>query len=531
MKHNNCIVTKDGNYRHGHHLLKISALIILNLLLTAMSARAESEKKEIKVSLSDITWGSSSSFSIDNNSGEITPDGDRTVIITAKKDIVVDSISGSIDFRSVYIGDRDTDPNNVFVSEASFWFKPLDITNGDIFFMGKTMHSDWCTKTWQKDPIRWQQINEKPFSKKLVMTWDLRTIPAGTRFLIGGIKMSLFTDQYMWRPANDSLFETDGLPFQKLNKGLYYRLPADVIKNIPDVSSARSPIGGRIRFRTNSRNILIRVNSGSGFASGVAAWDGIELYEGSPHESVFKTIILLQSTPGKQLPRGTFIYMIKSYSSPDTREFTVYLPAGTVSYKLEIGLDANAAIEKPTPFYPFRPVVFYGTSFVMSGASRTSMLFPAILGRELGIDFINLGLSGNGRCEPDVAKALAGIDASCFVMGPILNNKEIMYERYPEFVKTLRERNPQTPILLMTRFKTVGITENYQVNKLVYETFKMMKDKGDENIYFFDAYPLYEDGMYIDEFSHPTIDGTHASDLGHKMIADELFSKLREILF
>ena len=57
-----------------------------------------------------------------------------------------------------------------------------------------------------------------------------------------------------------------------------------------------------------------------------------------------------------------------------------------------------------TPFRTAKPVVFYGTSITQGGcASRSGMSYQAILGRQLNLDFVNLGFSGNGKGEPVVA--------------------------------------------------------------------------------------------------------------------------------
>ena len=75
---------------------------------------------------------------------------------------------------------------------------------------------------------------------------------------------------------------------------------------------------------------------------------------------------------------------------------------------LEIAVDPGAKVEPPTPFAIGKPVVFYGTSFIQGGCtSRASMNLPALIGRMLAVDIVNLGFAGDGRCEPEMA-ALAG---------------------------------------------------------------------------------------------------------------------------
>src|SRR6185312_1958929 len=100
-----------------------------------------------------------------------------------------------------------------------------------------------------------------------------------------------------------------------------------------------------------------------------------------------------------------------------------------------------AKISKARPFTPAKPVVFYGTSITQGGcASRSGMSYQAILGRQLNLDFVNLGFSGNGKGEPAVADMVAEIDASAFVLDFAKNNPtvESLREVYEPFLTTIR---------------------------------------------------------------------------------------------
>src|SRR5208283_5052762 len=100
-----------------------------------------------------------------------------------------------------------------------------------------------------------------------------------------------------------------------------------------------------------------------------------------------------------------------------------------------------------------RPVVFYGTSITQGGcASRSGMSYQAILGRMLNIDFVNLGFSGNGMGEPEMAQAVGDIDAACYVLDFGQNNQKVeaLEKVYAPFLATLRAKHPDTPILAIT---------------------------------------------------------------------------------
>lgn len=131
----------------------------------------------------------------------------------------------------------------------------------------------------------------------------------------------------------------------------------------------------------------------------------------------------------------------------------------------------------------------------------------------------------NASCAPSGARILAQIDAAIYVMGPLLGDAPRMKERYPKMVATLRRRRPEVPILLVTRLHTLGAAEPHEVNSLVRELYEKRRAAGDKNIHFLDVFPLYSDGTIP-----YTIDGTHVTDLGAKVIADAFVPVIRRIL-
>ena len=94
--------------------------------------------------------------------------------------------------------------------------------------------------------------------------------------------------------------------------------------------------------------------------------------------------------------------------------------------------------------------MFYGTSITQGGcASRPGMAYTAIVQRLLDIPAINLGFSGNGRMEPEMAELLAELDPAVYVLDCLWNmSEEMVTERVGPFVRRLRQAHPNTPILL-----------------------------------------------------------------------------------
>src|SRR6185312_8942658 len=272
----------------------------------------------------------------------------------------------------------------------------------------------------------------------LVMTAALSPLAAGQSSL-------------RWIQLPSSQMEVDGLPWYGENSGELFRLPVrlkDTFRK-PVWELAQSPSGGRIRFRTNSSTLAIRLeypkppNMANMHAFGQT---GVDLYIDGVYRNT--AIAGRDSKPGLTQEHSFY----KDQPRID-REITLYLPLYMPVKVLGIGLDTDARIQAPKSFSLDKPIVFYGTSITQGGcASRSGMSYQAILGRMLNADFVNLGFSGNGKGEPEMARTVAGIDASYFVLDFAQNNPtvESLMQVYAPFVDTIRSKHPQTPILVVT---------------------------------------------------------------------------------
>ena len=217
------------------------------------------------------------------------------------------------------------------------------------------------------------------------------------------------------------------------------------------------------------------------------------------------------------------------------RDITFYLPLYKGVKVLGIGLDENAKIEAARRFALPAPVVFYGTSITQGGcASRSGMSYQAILGRQLNIDFVNLGFSGNGLGEPEMAAAVAAIPASCYVLDFAQNNKtvESVEKAYGPFLDVVRAKNPQTPIVAITPIYTSressldpSASEFEQMRAHIRVVVGKRIAAGDTNLQLVEGTdllgPSQGDGL---------VDGSHPNDLGFQWMADGLAARFRKLL-
>jgi lysophospholipase L1-like esterase len=216
------------------------------------------------------------------------------------------------------------------------------------------------------------------------------------------------------------------------------------------------------------------------------------------------------------------------------REFTLYLPIYNDLVSLEIGLDPSAKILSPSPFRLAKPVVVYGTSITQGGcASRGANGWVPLVGRMLGVDIVNLGFSGNGKSGLEVADLMTEIDAACYINDCVGNmTLDDMKARYAAFHSRIRAKRSDTPILLMTTIRyggegqLPGRAAHWEMMRaFVMKTHQRFRQCGDRNIHSFDCRKL--NGF---ERNHPSVDGSHLTDLGFKLLADGVAPVLRKIL-
>ncbi|MBT4864562.1 MAG: hypothetical protein HON53_05485 [Planctomycetaceae bacterium] len=220
---------------------------------------------------------------------------------------------------------------------------------------------------------------------------------------------------------------------------------------------------------------------------------------------------------------------------PGRREFMLYLPLYNGVSSVEIGLPKGAKLSKAGSRGPGRekPVVFYGTSITQGGcASRTGMVHTAILGRRLNCPIINLGFSGNGRMELEVAKLMAELDAAVYVIDCLPNiSAPQVVERTEPLVRALREARPDTPILLVedrsytdSFLITSKRKRNLDSRKALKKVYETLTAAGVRNLHYLAGEHLLGDD------GEGTVDSSHPTDLGFVRQADAFEEILRPIL-
>ena len=313
---------------------------------------------------------------------------------------------------------------------------------------------------------------------------------------------------------------------------LYERLPAVLKDNCrePVWNLGKHTSGLAIRFRTNSTHISAKwevlTNNHMDHMTDLGI-KGVDLYAWEVDHWQYVN----SGRPSGKVNEKTII----SNMLPLEREYMLYLPLYDGVVSLSIGVDSLSTIEKPKLNFPDvkNPIVVYGTSITQGGcASRPGMSYTNILSRMLNNEVINLGFSGNGQLDYEVAEVISKKhDASLFILDFIPNvNAQQIVEKTTHFVEIIRKKNPETPILFI---ETIIFPHSFydkntrsiitEKNKLLKKEFFHLKSMGMENIHYLSSENL------IGNDSEATVDGIHLTDLGFIRFAEELHKKIKQI--
>ena len=221
---------------------------------------------------------------------------------------------------------------------------------------------------------------------------------------------------------------------------------------------------------------------------------------------------------------------------PGKREYLMYLPLYNGVTYVDVGVPTNSVIEKAPAWGPGvrKPIVFYGTSILQGlSASRPGMVHSAILQRRFNWPVINLGFSGNGKMEPEMADLLAELDPSVYVIDclPNIVADEIKARTEP-LVKKLRAAHPNVPIVLVedrtlqNSFLVAGRMEWYHLKDRaeLKAAYDRLRHAGMKNLYYIPGEHLFGDD------GEGSTDGSHPNDLGFMRQADIFAETLKALL-
>ena len=333
--------------------------------------------------------------------------------------------------------------------------------------------------------------------------------------------------------GNWTWYENDRLPLGGVGfkdaPTRFCRLPtrAQGVVRDPIWHMSHNTTGLYLRFRAFSKRLRVEWTVANSNATDVlipqSGLIGIDVYREATNGWQFAGNKRYYGNGGKSLGPG-----VAEFGWTSGEAGMILLPIRAIVTSLRVGVEEGGRLEAlPFPKGHEKPVVHYGTSIVHGGcASRPGLTFTSIAQRELDRDYINLGFSGNGRMEVEVAPFLAEIDAAVYVVDCAWNmNSKMVGENGVRFLKELKRLRPSTPILLCEGCNTrpVRLAVNDAMRK-VYEELKHADAATWRNLYYF-----AEEGMLPRDVEQ-THDFCHPNDSGMRVMGPAYARRIREVL-
>ena len=339
----------------------------------------------------------------------------------------------------------------------------------------------------------------------------------------------------------DTLVFHDALKFRLINKPFdnsltpFTRIPAYLKDSVrPDLwERAKCSSGMGIRFATNSTAIAVRYNLLTNMHMAHMADTGIKGTDLYILDDDGKWVFLNCNRPRKDSIQSK-VYVDKLDGR--MHEFMIYLPLYDGVNWMQIGVDSTAVITLPRVDNPRhdKRFVFYGTSILQGGcATRTGMVATSILQRDLNAECINIGISGEGKMDFCMARALATIpDVDAFIIDPVPNCTKLMCDTLThDFINILRRARPDVPIFMVegplysyenynSFYRTYLKEKNYEFHK----NYLRLKAENPRNLYYIDRENLWGPD------NEGTVDGIHLTDVGFYFYAQKLKPYLEAVL-
>ena len=353
---------------------------------------------------------------------------------------------------------------------------------------------------------------------------------------------AFFTTLSLSLPAQETIWHSaDNLPL--LGKAIDDSSAALRYQRLPDSLQNIVKRDGLFYLGKHSAGMALRFASDSPFIS--VKW-----------HSIFKALMNHQTPTGTRgldlytlMPDGTWTFVnsarpdvnshntsarVISNMDPELREYLLYLPLYDGIDSIFIGTSPEAVFSQPNVSIPShdKPIIMYGTSLLQGGcANRPGMAHTNILARRLNREVINLGFSGNGQLDLEIADIIAAVpDPGLIVLDCVPNvNVEQIDTLLVPFFEIIHKAHPDVPVLFVEdpyfphlRFDNYARNQVYTLNALWKKHFDQLAAKYDDLHYLPADHIMGTD-------NEATVDGLHFADLGFMRYADLLEPIIRRI--
>ena len=290
-------------------------------------------------------------------------------------------------------------------------------------------------------------------------------------------------------------YKIDEWPFKVYGifkeNGKYRRMSESVAKTVSDgvYELHTNTAGGRIRFVADSSYIAVSVKMKYGYKSQrmpLTGSKGFDLYADNHYVNTFQ--------PPVEFENG--YESICNFPEKKQREITINFPLYSDVEDLYIGLQNDATLIEAKPYKNTKPIVYYGSSVTQGGcASRPGMSYQAIISREFDYDY----------------------DYNA-------PTPEYLEETHEKMFKTIRNAQPDLPIIMMTSPKFYINDVVLKRRSIIRTTYNNAVSAGDKNVYLIDGDALTELCK-----GEGTVDNIHPTDFGFVSMANAVSKVLKKI--
>lgn len=348
------------------------------------------------------------------------------------------------------------------------------------------------------------------------------------------------TTTYMDVKAENNAIALHGVSFDEAEQ-VFNRMDLAVAEQIAGgsefsktsvYSHARESAGGRIRFSTDSSYVSIKATldyQDTTYAGAMGDGQfGFDVYVDTTEGSTYAGTVAAEkpTEAGEVTVEGTV-----NLGNASNYNLTIYFPLTIEVKDVQIGVESIATVAKHGIAYAAdEHIVYYGSSITQGGvAKKPGNSYVNIVGRNLSVDYTNLGVWGSAQGQNAFAQYIAGLeDMTVFVFDydHNTNDPESLSKNHYPFYETVRAAHPDIPIIFISRpGNAVGEQTTEELKAVIRNSYNKAVAAGDTNVHFVDGEEFF--GYSTDYLAGDKI---HPNDAGHAAMADLVTSVLNRVL-
>ena len=355
--------------------------------------------------------------------------------------------------------------------------------------------------------------------KDIDKNFEIATVDGNEKYDFYDIRKAPFKIYGLYNPENEMTFK---------------RLPDDIAKSVSEGVAilSKNTSGGRVRFKTNSKSIVVKaVISEMSLMPHMAMCgsSGFDLYSKEKEGYRYRgsCITMCGNDAVEKINKNGGYENVIVLPDDEMRDYTLNFPLYNNVDAVYIGIEKGARLEPGDNYKDVKPVIYYGSSITQGGcASRPGNSYANILSRRYDIDFINLGFSGNAKGEDEIAEYISKLEMSCLVYAYDHNAPTVEHLRdtHERMYRTIRAKHPEIPVIFTSRPKVFLNQEEIERKEIIKTTYNNAKNRG-ENVYFVDGQEMFK----LFGGDSGSVDGTHPNDLGFMCISEAVGKAFEKI--